>query len=197
MKKLIIASKNKNKVKEIKEILSDMNFDVVSMEDLNINIDIDETGNTFEENALLKAKGIFELCKEPVCADDSGLEVDYLDGAPGVYSARFAGENATDEDRNIKLLNKLEGVEFENRKARFVCSIAVILDENNYFTVKGTCEGYINNKPVGKNGFGYDPLFFIPKYNMTTAQMSPEKKHEISHRGNALKLMVKELKNKI
>jgi len=184
-------------VAEIVEILSQMPFEVISMEKMGIDIDIEETGNTFEENALIKAKGIFKLCKEPVFADDSGLEVDFLNGAPGVYSARFAGENATDEDRNKKLLEELKDVPFENRKARFVCVVAVVLDEKDYFTVRGVCEGYINFEPVGENGFGYDPLFFMPEFKKTTAQMSPNKKHEISHRGKALRLMVDELRKRI
>lgn len=197
MKNLIIASKNKSKVKEIIEILKNIPLNILSMSEIGIDKDIEETGSTFEENALLKAKGIYEICKQPSFADDSGLEVDFLDGAPGVYSARFAGENSTDDDRNNKLLDKLKDVPFEKRKARFVCVIAVIINKEEFFTVKGVCEGFINYKPIGENGFGYDPLFYIPEYNMTTAQMNPEKKHEISHRGKALRLMIKELKNRI
>lgn len=195
MRKLVVASKNKGKLKEIEEILAGMPFEVVSMETAGIGNDIEETGSTFEENALIKAREIYEITKEMVMADDSGLEVDYLNGAPGVYSARFAGEGATDEQKNQKLLDLLRDVPFDKRKARFVCVIAVFFRNGEYFTVRGTCEGYIALKPEGKNGFGYDPLFYMPEYNMTTAQMEPEQKHMISHRGRALKLMVEKLKN--
>jgi XTP/dITP diphosphohydrolase len=129
-------------------------------------------------------------------ADDSGLEVDFLNGAPGIYSARFAGEGATDSDKNTKLLNLLADVPFEKRSARFVCAIAVVLPNGEAFTVRGTCEGFIGYKPEGNNGFGYDPLFYMPEFGMTTAQMEPEYKHKISHRGRALRLMVEELRKR-
>lgn len=194
MKKFIAATKNKGKLHEIAEILSDFPFEVVSMESAGIEKDIEEYGKTFEENALIKAMEVHKMTGEMVMADDSGLEVDYLDGAPGIYSSRFAGEGATDEDKNNKLLKLLEGVPFEKRSARFVCVIAVAFSENNYFTVKGTCEGFIGLKPEGTNGFGYDPLFYIPEYKVTTAQMKSEDKHRISHRGKALRAMTEELK---
>ncbi len=195
MNKLVAATKNKGKIKEINEILSGFPFQVISMEELGITQDIEENGSTFEENAMIKAAEIHNITGETVMADDSGLEVDYLNGAPGIYSARFAGEGATDEERNIKLLSMLEGVPFEKRKARFVCAIAVVMQNGKSFTVKGICEGYIGTGPKGKNGFGYDPLFFMPEFNMTTAQLAPEEKHEISHRGKALKLMAERLKD--
>jgi XTP/dITP diphosphohydrolase len=191
----VAATKNKGKIKEINEILSGFPFQVISMEELGITQDIEENGSTFEENAMIKAAEIHNITGETVMADDSGLEVDYLNGAPGIYSARFAGEGATDEERNIKLLSMLEGVPFEKRKARFVCAIAVVMQNGKSFTVKGICEGYIGTGPKGKNGFGYDPLFFMPEFNMTTAQLAPEEKHEISHRGKALKLMAERLKD--
>lgn len=194
MKKLIAATKNSGKLKEIREILGGLPFEVVSMEDAGITDDIEETGSTFEENALIKAREIHHKTGQMVMADDSGLEVDYLNGAPGIFSSRFAGEGATDEDRNNKLLELLKDVPVDKRTARFVCVIAVVIPDGTHFTVKGTCEGYISYKPEGSNGFGYDPLFYIPKLNMTTAQMSSEKKHEISHRGKALRMMVEELK---
>ena len=194
MKRFIVATKNKGKLEEIKEILQDFPYEVISMEEAGIIKDIEETGNTFEENALVKAEEIFRATGEMVMADDSGLEVDYLDGAPGIYSSRFAGEGATDEDKNKKLLQLLEGVPFEKRSARFVCVIAVIFPDGQHFTVKGTCDGYIGFEPIGDNGFGYDPLFFLPEYNMTTAQMEPEQKNRISHRGRALVKMVEELR---
>jgi XTP/dITP diphosphohydrolase len=195
MKKFIIATRNKGKLSEIAEILSGLPFNVISMEEAGISEDIEEYGNSFEENAMIKAKEVFKLTGEMVMADDSGLEVDYLNGAPGIYSARFAGCDATDEDKNNKLLSMLQGVPFEKRSARFVCAIAVIFPDNSNFTVKGICEGHIGFKPEGNNGFGYDPLFYMSEYNMTTAQMESEEKHKISHRGKALRLMLDELKN--
>lgn len=196
MKKFVVASKNKGKLKEIEEILRGFPFQVVSMEEEGISDDIEENGTTFEENALIKAKAVNNMLNEVVMADDSGLEVDFLNGAPGIYSARFAGEGATDEDRNNKLLKLLEGVPFENRTARFVCAIAVAFPGGEHFTVRGTCEGHIGFKPEGENGFGYDPLFFMPEYGMTTAQMKSEEKHNISHRGKALRMMIEELRNR-
>lgn len=160
MKKFIVATKNKGKLREIEEILSGMNLEVVSMEQVGIDEDIEEYGSTFEENALIKAREVHKITGELVMADDSGLEVDALSGAPGIYSSRFAGEGASDADRNNKLLELLKDVPFENRKARFVCAIAVILPDGNHFTVRGTFEGFIGIEPVGANGFGYDPLFF-------------------------------------
>lgn len=197
MKNLIVATKNKGKYQEIKEILADIPFNVISMGELNLDIDIEETGKTFEENALIKARKVCKLTGEIVIADDSGLEVDYLDGAPGIYSSRFGGENATDEEKNRKLLKMLEGVPFEKRKARFVCAIAVVYPEGKHFIVKGICDGYIGFKPEGNNGFGYDPLFYLPEYGMTTAQMEPKEKHKVSHRGKALKLMVEEFRKEL
>lgn len=197
MKKFIAATKNKGKLKEIEEILSGLPFEVISMEEAGVLDDIEEYGSTFEENALIKAREVYKATNEMVMADDSGLEVDYLDGAPGIYSSRFAGEGASDEDRNNKLLSLLEGVPFEERKARFVCVIAVILPGGEEFTVRGTCEGYIGFEPQGTNGFGYDPLFYVPEYDMTSAQMESSKKHEISHRGKALRMMVEELKERL
>lgn len=194
MIRFIAATKNRGKLKEITEILADFPFAVMSMEKAGINMDIDENGCTFEENALIKARAVSEAAGEIVMADDSGLEVDFLNGAPGIYSSRFAGEGATDGDRNNKLLGLLEGVPLERRTARFVCAVAVVFPDGRYFTVKGTCEGYINHKPAGINGFGYDPLFYIPEYGETIAQMDSETKNNISHRGKALGLMVAELK---
>lgn len=194
MRRFIVATKNKGKLEEIKEILRDFPYEVISMEEAGITVDIEETGTTFEENAMIKAEEIFRITGETVMADDSGLEVDYLNGAPGIYSSRFAGEGATDEDKNRKLLKLLEGVPFEKRTARFVCVIAVIFPDGQRFTVRGTCDGYIGFEPVGDNGFGYDPLFYVPEYNMTTAQMEPGLKNKISHRGKALAKMVEELK---
>ena len=190
MRKFIVATKNKGKLKEIEEILSGLPFKVISMEEAGIAMDIEEHGSTFEENALIKATEVFKLTGEVVMADDSGLEVDYLNGAPGIYSSRFAGENASDEDRNNKLLSMLKDVPFEQRKARFVCTIALVLPGGKHFSIRENFEGYIGFKPEGTNGFGYDPLFYLPEYKMTAAQLQAGQKHEISHRGKALRRMV-------
>jgi XTP/dITP diphosphohydrolase len=195
MTRFIAATKNKGKLKEITEILADFPFAVMSMEQAGINMDIEEDGLTFEENALIKARAVSKASGEIVMADDSGLEVDFLNGAPGIYSSRFAGEGASDEDKNNKLLGLLEGVPLEKRTARFVCAVAVVFSDGRFFTVKSTCEGFINYKPAGINGFGYDPLFYISGYEKTIAQMDSETKNSISHRGKAFGLMVEELKN--
>lgn len=197
MKKLVVATQNKGKLKEIEEILRGMPYEVISMEKAGVFKEIEENGSTFEENSLIKAREVFNITGETVMADDSGLEVDFLDGAPGIYSSRFAGEGASDSDKNNKLLNMLKDVPFEKRTARFVCVIAVVFANGEYFTVKGTCEGYIAYEPEGNNGFGYDPLFYMPEYNMTTAQMESKEKNKISHRGKALKLMVEEFKKRV
>lgn len=197
MRKFIVATRNAGKLHEIKEILAEFNYEVLSLAEVGINNEIDENGTTFEENALIKAKAVWNITGETVMADDSGLEVSALNGAPGIYSSRFAGPNATDEDRNKKLLSLLEGVPLEKRNARFVCAVAVVYPDGSNFVVKGTCEGYIALKPEGNNGFGYDPLFYVPEYGMTTAQMEPNEKHAISHRGKALQKMINRLKKDI
>ena len=190
MKKFIVATKNSGKLNEIKEILKDTEYDVVSMIDIGYNDEIEENGATFEENAMIKANALHQFCGQTVLADDSGLEVDALGGAPGIYTARFAGEGATDLQKIEKLLDLLKDVPFENRKARFVCSIALILDNGEKFVVKETCEGYINERLEGSNGFGYDPIFYVAQYKKTMAQLDVEIKNSISHRGKALKKML-------
>lgn len=191
--RLIAATKNSGKLEEIAQILALFPCKVVSMSQIGINIHVDENGSTFEENALIKAKSIWKDTGEMVLADDSGLEVDYLDGAPGIYSARYAGEGATDADKNQKLLNALKGVPADKRTARFVCAIALVFPDGASIAVRGTCEGYIASEPAGSNGFGYDPLFYIPEFGMTVAQMDSDLKNRISHRGNALRKIVEEL----
>ena len=188
MRELIVASKNKGKLKEIKEILAETPVKILSMDEAGISIDIEENGTTFEENALIKAKAIFDMTEGIVLADDSGLVVDCLDGAPGIYSARFSGENASDGDNINKLLKMMKDIPCEKRTARFVCAVAVILEDGSYFTVKGNCEGVILDEPQGENGFGYDPVFYVPEYEKTMAQLDENTKNSISHRGNALKL---------
>ena len=196
MMRFVAATGNKGKLKEIKEILASFPLEVLSMGEAGIHQDIEETGKTFEENAVIKASHIAGITKDIVMADDSGLEVDYLNGEPGIYSSRFAGEGASDEDKNRKLLGLLQGVPFEKRSARFVCAVAVVFPDESSFTVKGTCEGYIGEEPAGHNGFGYDPLFYMPEYEKTIAEMDAETKNRISHRGKALRKMVEELKKR-
>lgn len=194
MRKFVVATKNKGKLKEIAEILKGLSYEVVSMEDVGVSNDIEEYGSTFEENALIKAREVAALTGEMVMADDSGLEVDYLNGAPGIYSARYAGEGATDTDRNQKLLGELENVPQEKRTARFVSAIAVVFPDGRNFIVRGTCDGIIGLEPWGDHGFGYDPLFFMPEYGMTVAEMEPALKNKVSHRANALQQMLERLK---
>lgn len=194
--RLIVATKNRGKLKEFAELLAHLPYDIVSMTDAGIKDDIEESGSTFEENAIIKAKSVWKITGDTVAADDSGLEVDCLNGAPGIYSARYAGEDATDGDKNRKLLRALEGVPAEKRAARFVCAIAVILPDGGGFTVKGACEGYIAAEPAGNNGFGYDPLLYVPKFGLTIAQMEADLKNSISHRGNAIRKMVEMLEKR-
>ena len=191
--RLIAATKNKGKLDEIAQLLVQLPYDVVSMAEAGIADDIEENGSTFEENAMIKAKSVWKATGEAVIADDSGLEVDYLNGAPGVYSARYAGEGASDGDRNRKLLAALEGVPADKRTGRFVCAIAVVFPNGSSLTVRGTCEGYIAFEPAGSNGFGYDPLFYVPEVGLTIAQMEADIKNSISHRGNALRKMAEQL----
>ena len=194
MKKLIVASNNEHKIKEIREILKDFKIEILSLKDVGIDIDIEENGTTFMENASIKANTIFNMIDDcMVMADDTGLMVDALDGAPGVYSARFAGEHANFKKNNEKLLKLLENVPFEKRTAKFVCAIVLIVDKNTVIKVEGESKGYITDKYVGDSGFGYDPLFYVSEFDKTFAQMTSEQKNSISHRGNALKKLVEEM----
>lgn len=190
MKKLLVASNNQHKIREIKEILKDIPVEILSLKEAGIDIDVEETGNTFMENAYIKAKAIYDLLdnKEDylVMSDDSGLAVDALDGAPGVYSARFAGEHGNSKKNNEKLLSMLEGIEFENRTARFVCAIVLIYGNEQALKVVGEVEGYITDKEYGEDGFGYDPIFYTKEFNKTFAELTSEEKNSISHRGRAL-----------
>lgn len=188
--KIIFATKNKNKMKEIREILADKDYDILSMEEAGISIDVVEDGTTFEENALIKARAIRDYVKDAiVLADDSGLEIDYLGGAPGIYSARFEGEDTPYSIKNQILLDKLSGVPDEERTARFVCAAAAAFPDGTDQVVRGTIEGRIGYQSEGENGFGYDPIFYVPEYGCTTAQMSAEQKNAISHRGKALRMI--------
>lgn len=193
MKKIILASNNKKKIKELKDILSDISVDVRSLNDENINIEVIEDGKTFEENARKKAQEIYKFLKDRneknfiVLSDDSGLEVDYLNGEPGIYSARYAGEHGNDLKNNNKLLESLKEVPKEKRGAQFVCQIAMFDENGKYYTVRGEVRGYILEEISGEGGFGYDPIFFYEPLNKTFAMLSSEEKNEISHRGIALK----------
>ncbi|MBQ9766959.1 MAG: XTP/dITP diphosphatase [Lachnospiraceae bacterium] len=192
MARIIFATGNAGKMKEIKEILSDIPYEVVSMKEAGVTADIVEDGTTFEENAVIKAKTIAELTGEIAMADDSGLEVDYLDKAPGIYSARFLGEDTSYDIKNKYLIDKLEGVEGAERSARFVCAIACVWPDGKSKVCRATIEGQLAKEPAGENGFGYDPIFYVPEYGKTTAELSLEEKNEISHRAKALREMKKE-----
>lgn len=192
-----MATKNRGKIEEIKKILTALPFEVVAMNEVGINIDVEEDGTTFEENSLKKARQICEVSKTIVIADDSGIEVDFLDGAPGIYSARFGGPGATDRDRNNKLLGMLSGVPFEKRTARFVCAIAVAFPDGRCFTVCDTCEGFIAFEGKGNDGFGYDPLFYVEQYDKTMAELGMEIKNKISHRAKALSKMAVKIQDYI
>lgn len=193
MSEIILASNNKDKVKEVKQILCD--YDIVSLKDAGIDVDVEENGTTFEENALIKARAIAKITGKMTMADDSGLEIDYLDKAPGVYSARFMGHDTSYDIKNKALIEKLEGVEGQDRSCRFVCAIAVVFPDGRELVKRGTMEGLLAKEISGENGFGYDPIVFLPEYGKTSASLSPEEKNRISHRGKALALIKEELKN--
>ena len=194
----VIATENEHKLKEIGAILKDLQLEVLSIRDAGLeSLKIIENGDTFEENALIKARAVMERTGKLAIADDSGLEVDILNGQPGIYSARFAGENATDDENNKKLLKLLEGVPLYDRTARFVCSIAAVFPNGDTLVLRGECPGIIGLEPKGKGGFGYDPLFIVEKYNKTFAELGEEKKNRISHRAVALEKLKKELKSRL
>ncbi len=192
MKKIIFATSNENKMKEIREILSDV-CEVVSLKEAGIKADIVEDGKTFEENAIIKAEAISKLTGEYVLADDSGLEIDYLDKAPGIYSARFLGETTSYDVKNNYILDKLKGVPDEKRSARFVCVIALCGPNGEKITKRGTIEGRIAYEQKGYNGFGYDPIFYVPELGVNTGELSMEEKNRISHRGKALRAIKEEI----
>ncbi len=191
MKSIILASNNKDKVKEVKEILK--GYDIISMKEAGIDVDIEENGTTFEENALIKARAIMKLTGQITMADDSGLEIDYLNKAPGVYSARFMGHDTSYDIKNKTLIQKLEGVKGSDRSGRFVCAIAVCFPDGREIVKRGTMEGLIAEEIKGDNGFGYDPIVYLPEYGRTSGELAPEEKNKISHRGKALALIKEEL----
>ena len=187
--RLVLASKNRHKLAEMKTILGQLGLEVVLESEVGVDVDVEETGTTFEENALLKAKAVMEASGMAAIADDSGLEVDALNGAPGVYSARY-GDKDSDAARTAYLLENMRDVPQEQRTARFVSAIACVLPDGRVVAARGTCEGTILFETRGSNGFGYDPVFFVPEIGMTFAEADGECKNAISHRGNALKLFV-------
>ena len=191
MDKIVFATTNEGKVKEIKEILGDFPIEVVSMKEMGITADIEENGATFEENSLIKARALVKLTGLPALADDSGLEVDYLNGEPGIYSARYLGRDTDYDYKNKYIIDKLSGAKGEERSARFVCVISLVLPDGREFVERGVVEGLIGYEQKGENGFGYDPIFYLPEYGKTSAELPPEEKNRISHRGKALTAMKK------
>lgn len=197
MTKIIFATGNQGKMREIRQIMADMDVEVVSMKEAGIFTDIEENGTTFEENALIKARAIANEANTIVLADDSGLEIDFLDKAPGVLSARYLGEDTPYEVKNAHILGLLEDVQQNERSARFVCAIAAVFPDGREFTTYATIEGEIAQKSAGENGFGYDPIFFVPEFGKTTAELTADEKNKISHRGKALTMMKEILKKEI
>lgn len=196
MKKIIFATGNQGKMKEIREILANENVEILSMKEAGISLEIQEDGTTFAENAIIKAKAVAAVPQAEnaiVLADDSGLEVDYLNKEPGIYSARYMGEDTSYKIKNQNIIDRLEGVPKEKRTARFVCAIAAVLPDSEVITTEGTIEGYIGWEEAGTNGFGYDPIFYIDEYHCSTAELPGEVKNELSHRGKALRAMKERL----
>lgn len=187
---IIMATGNRNKVREISEMLKDTDLKVISMKDAGIDIDIVEDGTTFEENARIKAEAVRDACGQVVIADDSGLEIDYLGGEPGIHSARFMGEDTSYTIKNAALIRSLKGVPDEQRSARFVCAMAIAYPDRETVVFRGVFEGRIAYEPAGENGFGYDPIFYLPERGCTSAELSPDEKNAISHRGKALRMTV-------
>lgn len=197
MAKIIFATGNQHKMVEIREILAGIDAEILSMKEAGISADILENGTTFEENAVIKARAVAGETDAIVLADDSGLEIDYLNKEPGIYSARYMGEDTSYEVKNQALLDRLSGVPKEKRTARFVCAVAAVFPDGETVVKRGIIEGYIGDKPAGENGFGYDPIFYVDEYNCSTAELSMEQKNAMSHRGNALRAIKGELEKRI
>lgn len=193
---MIFATGNMGKMKEIRAILGDIGEEILSMKEAGIDMDIVEDGSTFEENAIIKAKAVMERTGQLALADDSGLEIDALNKEPGIYSARYMGEDTPYEIKNSNLIERMKGVKGKDRSARFVCVIAAAFPDGEIITTRGTIEGVIAEEPAGENGFGYDPIVYVPEYGMTTGQMDPDAKNAISHRGKALTAMKKILEER-
>lgn len=196
-RKIVFATGNAGKMREIKEILSDTDWEVVSMKEIGADVEIEEDGTTFEENAAIKARAVAAVCGEIVLADDSGLEVDALNKEPGIYSARYMGEDTPYAVKNANIINRLEGIPEESRTARFVCAIAAVFPDGKEIITHGEIEGRIDYEEKGENGFGYDPIFYVPEFGRTTAELGDLEKNSISHRGKALRKMKEELKKRL
>lgn len=204
MDTIIFATGNKNKMIEIRMILADLGCKILSQKEAGIQADVVEDGQTFEENALIKATTIADIARKMpeyknavVLADDSGLEIDALNKEPGIYSARYMGEDTSYDIKNQALIDRLEGVPDEKRTARFVCAIAAALPDGSTEVVRGTMEGRIGYEITAENGFGYDPIFYLPQFGCSSAELEPEKKNELSHRGEGLRKMRKVLEEKL
>lgn len=195
--RIIFATSNEGKMKEVRSILEDLGMEVLSMKEAGIQVDVVEDGATFEENAIIKVREIAKVCNGIVLADDSGLEIDYLNKEPGIYSARYMGEHTSYRIKNANLIERLNGVPDEKRTARFVCAIAAAFPDGSVETTYGTIEGRIGYEEKGENGFGYDPIFYVPEFGCTTSELTEEQKNAVSHRGNALQLMKPILKEKM
>ncbi len=195
VKRIIFATGNAGKMREIREILADFGGEILSMKEAGISTDAEENGASYEENALIKARSVAEKAGDAVVlADDSGLEIDALGGEPGIYSARYLGEDTSYRVKNANLIERLAGVSEEKRTARFVCAIAAVLPDGRELVTKAAVEGRIGYEEKGEGGFGYDPIFYVPEFGRTTAELSEEEKNQISHRGKALRLMKEELR---
>lgn len=187
--KIVFATGNEGKMREVRLILKDLGLPVLSMKEAGVSLDIEENGTTFAENAMIKAKAVWQQTGGIVLADDSGLVVDYLGGEPGVYSARYLGEDTSYEIKNQAIIDRLADAKEEERTARFVSAIAAVLPDGSELVTEGKVEGLIAHEPAGNGGFGYDPIFYLPEYGVTSAEIPIEKKNEISHRGKALEAM--------
>jgi len=195
--RIIFATGNKDKMKEIRMILGDLEMPVISMKEAGISADIIENGKTFAENAMIKAQAVHRLTGDIVLADDSGLEIDFLNKEPGIYSARYLGEDTSYDIKNNTILERMQGVPDEKRTARFVCAIAAVMPDGSSLVTKGVMEGRIAYASAGENGFGYDPIFYLPECGCTSAEIPPGKKNELSHRGKALRAMREQLKKRL
>lgn len=195
--KIVFATGNEGKMREVRLILQDLGFPVLSMKEAGVSLDIEENGTTFAENAMIKARAVWEKTGGIVLADDSGLVVDYLGGEPGVYSARYLGEDTSYEIKNQAIIDRLADAKEEERTARFVSAIAAVLPDGIELVTEGTVEGLIAHEPAGNGGFGYDPIFYLPEYGVTSAEIPIEKKNEISHRGKALEAMKIKLRERL
>ena len=195
--KIVFATGNEGKMREVRLILQDLGFPVLSMKEAGVSLDIEENGTTFAENAMIKARAVWEKTGGIVLADDSGLVVDYLGGEPGVYSARYLGEDTSYEIKNQAIIDRLADAKEEERTARFVSAIAAVLPDGSELVTEGTVEGLIAHEPAGNGGFGYDPIFYLPEYGVTSAEIPSEKKNEISHREKALEAMKIKLRERL